>query len=60
MIENLDVVTVRYLPTTHLGRIMLHCHRLDHEDNGMMAQEDVLDPNEGGRCQCDANVERSQ
>ena len=45
----------RYQPNVHLGRIMLHCHRLNHEDLGMMAQEDVLDPAEGGSCECDAS-----
>ena len=49
----------RYKPTVHLGRIMLHCHRLNHEDKGMMAMEDVLDPADGGSCSCDAHHVRS-
>ena len=26
-----------------LGRYMYHCHLLEHEDNGMMAQFEVID-----------------
>lgn len=44
MIESTNVVTVRFLPTIHLGKMMVHCHRLDHEDVGMMAQELVIEP----------------
>jgi FtsP/CotA-like multicopper oxidase with cupredoxin domain len=35
------------------GKIMLHCHRLDHEDNGMMTQELILREGEGNQCSCD-------
>jgi FtsP/CotA-like multicopper oxidase with cupredoxin domain len=58
MIRNVGDVTMRYLPEVHLGRIMLHCHRLDHEDKGMMAQEEVVHPNVGS-CVCDANAPRA-
>jgi len=58
MIESANRITTRYLPNVHLGRIMLHCHRLDHEDQGMMAQEDVIHPDDGGQCQCEANIHR--
>jgi FtsP/CotA-like multicopper oxidase with cupredoxin domain len=27
---------------THLGRYMLHCHNLEHEDDGMMLQVEVV------------------
>lgn len=56
MIEDTNTLTMRYTPTVHLGRVMLHCHRLDHEDQGMMAQEDVLSRPDG--CSCEAHVER--
>ena len=53
MIDNLAArdVPVRYKADVHDGRIMLHCHRLNHEDLGMMAMENVVD---GGTCQCNA------
>ena len=40
---------------------MIHCHRLNHEDLGMMAMEDVLDPaiDPDAKCQCEANVARA-
>lgn len=31
----------------HLGAYMLHCHMLDHEDSGMMARFDVVEPGQG-------------
>jgi len=34
-------VTIRFHPREILGKVMLHCHRLDHEDTGMMSQEYV-------------------
>ena len=54
MIEDMELdAVVRYHPTVHTGRIMLHCHRLNHEDQGMMAQENVVSVNVfGGGCQC--------
>ena len=33
--------------TDHLGPYMLHCHMLDHEDSGMMARWDVVEPGAG-------------
>lgn len=39
----------RYRADVHDGRMFIHCHRLNHEDNGMMAQELIVDE---GSCQC--------
>jgi FtsP/CotA-like multicopper oxidase with cupredoxin domain len=58
MIPSVDTVTMKYLPEVHFGRIMLHCHRLDHEDKGMMAQEEVVHSSVGS-CQCEANAARA-
>ena len=33
--------------TDHLGRFMIHCHMLDHEDGGMMATWEVVEPGAG-------------
>jgi hypothetical protein len=50
MIDNIkSEVIVRYAADVHTGRIMVHCHRLNHEDRGMMAQENIT---EGGQCSC--------
>jgi len=45
-------ITVRHKPGNIIGKMMLHCHRLDHEDKGMMAQEKIsfTEP-----CTCDRN-----
>jgi len=40
---------VRYSPDRYSGKLMIHCHRLTHEDRGMMAMEQVLD---SGSCSC--------
>ncbi|CAK9089380.1 Multicopper oxidase mco [Durusdinium trenchii] len=40
---------VRYKPAAFTGKVMLHCHRLDHEDEGMMSIELVKD---SGPCVC--------
>ncbi len=37
-------VRVRAKFTDHTGVFMIHCHMLDHEDNGLMAQFAVVDP----------------
>lgn len=44
-------VNVRYTADVHDGVVMVHCHMLNHEDLGAMAQELVVD---GGSCECDA------
>jgi len=46
-------VTIKYTPRKVLGKMMLHCHILAHEDEGMIAQEKiVLDQN----CSCDSGT----
>lgn len=42
---------IRYVPTEYTGKIMVHCHRLIHEDLGMMAIENVTST---GTCTCTA------
>lgn len=32
---------IRFSPTEFTGKMMVHCHRLNHEDEGMMAIENV-------------------
>ena len=49
--------TIRYSPTEFPGKLMVHCHRLIHEDLGMMATEQVGEQ-EGGTCTCTAASER--
>lgn len=44
---------VRYHPRRFLGNLFLHCHRLPHEDRGMMARSTVR---EGGSCICDPDT----
>ncbi|KAL3926225.1 MAG: hypothetical protein SGBAC_013560 [Bacillariaceae sp.] len=44
--------TIRYSPTEFTGKLMIHCHRLIHEDLGMMAMEQVGE--KGGTCTCTA------
>lgn len=45
-------VEVQYHPREHLGLIMIHCHRLTHEDRGMMSWEYVYEVGDG-ICHCD-------
>jgi len=53
MVDDLDEdLRVRYKPDVFDGRVMLHCHRLNHEDRGMMAQEHII---RNGRCDCEAH-----
>jgi hypothetical protein len=40
---------IRFSPTEFTGKLMLHCHRLVHEDRGMMAMEFV---GASGSCSC--------
>ncbi len=42
-----DVVVVAARFTDFQGAFMVHCHMLDHEDHGMMAQFEVLPPRTG-------------
>lgn len=34
------------------GRMAVPCHRLDHSDAEMLDFEDVVDPDDGGVCDC--------
>ena len=47
----LGTATVRHQATRFAGKIMIHCHRLEHEDEGMMAME-WIDPNPNAGCSC--------
>ncbi|CAL1164422.1 unnamed protein product [Cladocopium goreaui] len=44
---------VRYQPSRFAGKVMVHCHRLDHEDQGMMSMEVVRD---NGPCTCGSSA----
>eukprot|EP00928_Gymnodinium_smaydae_P061002 TRINITY_DN4501_c0_g1_i1.p1 TRINITY_DN4501_c0_g1~~TRINITY_DN4501_c0_g1_i1.p1 ORF type:complete len:494 (+),score=44.23 TRINITY_DN4501_c0_g1_i1:101-1582(+) len=44
---------LRYSPTQFAGKIMLHCHRLVHEDQGMMALDNIAT---NGTCSCTVPV----
>ena len=46
-IEGPRTGVIRYKPQRFDGKIMLHCHRLDHEDEGMMGIERHAD-----KCMC--------
>lgn len=52
LIRSVQATRVKYQALGHTGKIMVHCHRLIHEDKGMMSKEDVVDPADGGTCQC--------
>lgn len=41
---------LRFNPSNHTGKMILHCHKLDHEDEGMMSTEEILP--EGEQCHC--------
>jgi FtsP/CotA-like multicopper oxidase with cupredoxin domain len=43
-LEPHDVVVVAGHFSDHLGKFVIHCHMLDHEDHGMMAQFEVVEP----------------
>jgi FtsP/CotA-like multicopper oxidase with cupredoxin domain len=40
-------IRLAFTDPTILGRFMFHCHILEHEDKGMMAQIEVYDPKTG-------------
>jgi spore coat protein A, manganese oxidase len=42
-----EYITVAAKFSDHLGRYMIHCHMLDHEDGGMMAAWEVVKPGGG-------------
>lgn len=37
-----EVTEIRFLPTDYAGRSVLHCHILDHEDQGMMKDINIV------------------
>jgi spore coat protein A len=39
-----ETIEVKLKFTDHTGKFMLHCHMLEHEDDGMMTQFDVVAP----------------
>jgi len=49
MVRSSDTVRVRYLANNFVGRMTVHCHRVDHSDRGMLSAEDIVD---GGVCRC--------
>ena len=56
-IKNMDGdLSVRYRADVHTGRIFMHCHRLVHEDKGMMAQELVTE-GVNAKCSCDTFID---
>lgn len=46
---------IRYQPTVFTGKMMIHCHNLVHEDEGMMATE-YIHPKEEGQNVCTCGV----
>mmetsp|Transcript_30134 Transcript_30134/g.33764 ORF Transcript_30134/g.33764 Transcript_30134/m.33764 type:complete len:831 (+) Transcript_30134:134-2626(+) len=45
-----DEITIKYHPQTVHGKMMIHCHLLQHEDQGMMSQEHIALKH---NCTCD-------
>ena len=41
---------IRYMPTVFSGKVMIHCHILTHEDEGMMGVEYINAT--GNACEC--------
>ena len=41
---NTDTITVRFQTDSFVGKMVVHCHVLEHEDEGMMAVVNVLQP----------------
>jgi FtsP/CotA-like multicopper oxidase with cupredoxin domain len=39
-----EVLELKLKFTDHIGMYMLHCHILEHEDDGMMTQFEVVAP----------------
>jgi FtsP/CotA-like multicopper oxidase with cupredoxin domain len=42
LVQSFETVEVEAKFTDHIGKYMFHCHILEHEDNGMMAQFEVM------------------
>ena len=52
MIRSSGSTGIRYDASNFHGRMTIHCHRLEHSDAGMMSAEVVVDPADGGVCDC--------
>jgi len=53
IIDSAGQVTTRYTADVHTGVVMVHCHVLEHEDQGMMSQELIGD---SGTVSCGCDV----
>lgn len=49
-------IRIAFTDPTIVGRFMYHCHILEHEDKGMMAQMEVYDPKKGPMKDSDADM----
>ena len=49
LLEPGEAVAVGAKFTDHLGKYMLHCHMLSHEDHAMMTAFEVVEPGQGDR-----------
>jgi len=47
------ILKMRFPANVHLGRLMVHCHALDHEDEGTMSQEYI---SSSASCDCSARA----
>ncbi len=47
LVQSGEVVEVLSKFTDHIGRYVFHCHILEHEDNAMMSQFEVVGPGQG-------------
>lgn len=55
--DTLDAdMTIRYQPRKYVTKMMVHCHRLRHEDRGMMAIERVKAA-QNATCRCTAPLD---
>ena len=53
-----EYITIASKFTDHLGRYVIHCHMLDHEDGGMMAAWQVVRPGSGSESTMTAAEQR--
>ena len=53
-----EYITVAAKFSDHLGRYVIHCHMLDHEDGGMMASWEVVKPGDGSQTTLTAAEQR--
>lgn len=52
LIESIDRATIRWEANAFDGRMAVHCHKITHSDEGMLAAENLVAPKDGGICQC--------